>query len=91
MGHNQENISQVSTYGKISTPDELGKLIRFKRKEIGIRQEVAAGMAGVGTKFLSQLENGKESAELGKALQVLRKMGLDVYIFPRSADPFKER
>lgn len=91
MGHNQENISQVPTYGKISTPDELGKLIRFKRKEIGIRQEVAAGMAGVGTKFLSQLENGKESAELGKALQVLRKMGLDVYIFPRSADPFKER
>jgi len=91
MEPNQKNISAEPTYGKIVTPDELGRLIRFKRKEVGVRQEVAAGMAGVGTKFLSQLENGKETAELGKTLQVLRKMGLDVYIFPRSADPFKER
>jgi len=91
MGFDRENISQEPTYGKIVTPDELGRLIRLKRKEVGVRQEVAAGMAGVGTKFLSQLENGKETAELGKTLQVLRKMGLDVYIFPRSADPFKER
>ena len=91
MDLDQKNISEEPTYGKIVTPVELGRLIRFKRKEIGVRQEVTAGMAGVGTKFLSQLENGKETAELGKTLQVLRKMGLDVYIFPRSADPFKER
>jgi HTH-type transcriptional regulator/antitoxin HipB len=91
MGRPREDINQEPVYGKISTSDELGKIIRFKRKEIGVRQEVAAGMAGVGTKFLSQLENGKETAELGKTLQVLRKMGLDVYIFPRSAAPFKER
>jgi HTH-type transcriptional regulator / antitoxin HipB len=91
MGLNQENIIQESAYGKISTSEELGRIIRHKRKEIGVRQEVAAGMAGVGTKFLSQLENGKETAELGKTLQVLRKMGLEVYIFPRSSDPFKER
>ena len=91
MGHDQVNNSQEPGYGKISTPEELGRIIRFKRKEVGIRQEIAAGMAGVGTKFLSQLENGKETAELGKTLQVLRKMGLEFYIYPRSADPFKER
>ena len=68
-----------------------GRIIRYKRKEIGVRREVAAGMTGVGTKFLSQLENGKETAELGKTLQVLRKIGREVYISPRSADPFKER
>lgn len=91
MGLDREKIIQEPAYGKISTPEELGRIIRFKRKEIGIRQEIAAGMTGVGTKFLSQLENGKETAELGKTLQVLRKMGLEVYIFPRSADPLKER
>jgi transcriptional regulator with XRE-family HTH domain len=91
MGRQQEDINQYPAYGKISTPEELGGIIRFKRKEIGVRQEIAAGMVGVGTKFLSQLENGKETAELGKTLQVLRKMGLEVYIFPRSVDPFKER
>ena len=91
MGRQRENIDHEPAYGKICTSEELGRIIRFKRKEIGVRQEEAAGMAGVGTKFLSQLENGKETAELGKTLQVLRKMGLEVYIFPRSADPFKER
>lgn len=91
MGLIRKNIIQDQAYGKITTPEELGRIIRLKRKEIGVRQEIAAGMAGVGTKFLSQLENGKETAELGKALQVLRKMGLEVYIFPRSADPLKER
>lgn len=91
MGRQREDIDHETAYGKISTSEELGRIIRFKRKEIGVRQEVAAGMSGVGTKFLSQLENGKETAELGKTLQVLRKMGLEVYIFPRSADPFKER
>ena len=65
-------------------------LIEDARVEAKRMQEVAAGMCGVGTKFLSQLENGKETAELGKTLQVLRKMGLEIYIYPRSANPFKE-
>ena len=91
MGLKQGVTSQDAVYGKISTAEELGRVIRRKRKETGLQQEVAAGIAGVGTKFLSQLENGKETAELGKTLQVLHKMGLEVYIFPRSIDPFKER
>lgn len=91
MARKREGVDHDIAYGKVSTPEELGGIIRRKRKEIGVRQEVAAGMAGVGTKFLSQLENGKETAELGKTLQVLRKMGLEIYIFPRSADPFKEQ
>jgi len=78
-------------YGKVDTPEMVGRVVRRKRKETGIKQEIAAGMCGVGTKFLSQLENGKETAELGKTLQVLRKMGLEVYIYPRSANPLKDR
>lgn len=85
------NDGQTSPYGKIVSAADLGKIIRCKRKEVGLLQETAAGMSGVGTKFLSQLENGKETAELGKVLQVLRKLGLEVYVFPRSADPLKGR
>ncbi len=91
MARQRKNTDQDIVYGKISTPEELGRLVRLKRTEIGVVQETAAGMAGVGTKFFSHLENGKETAELGKVLQVLRKMGLEVYIYPRSADPFRER
>ena len=76
-------------YGKVSTPLEIGQIIALKRKDIGLKQEVTAGVSGVGTKFLSQLENGKETAELGKTLQVLNGLGLELYIFPRSQKPFK--
>jgi Uncharacterized protein conserved in bacteria len=87
----QKTKDHETVYGRIVSAKDLGQAIRSKRKEIGMRQETAAGMTGVGTKFLSQLENGKETAELGKALQVLYKMGLELYVFPRSADPLKER
>ncbi|MEI6703313.1 MAG: transcriptional regulator [Deltaproteobacteria bacterium] len=83
---NNDNATQLR-YGKISSSQDIGRIIKLKRKEVGIKQDVAAGISGVGTKFLSQLENGKETAELGKTLQVLRKMGLDVFIYPRSATP----
>jgi transcriptional regulator with XRE-family HTH domain len=85
----KDTNSSNNAYGKVTTAEDVGRIIRAKRKETGVRQEMAAGMSEVGTKFLSQLENGKETAELGKTLRVLRKLGLNVYIYPRSADPIK--
>lgn len=78
-------------YGRVTTAADIGRVIRQKRREVGAHQETAAGLAGVGTKFLSQLENGKETAEVGKVLQVLSAMGLEVYIFPRSQNPLRKR
>ena len=91
MSDTATKIPPVSSYGKISTAAELGRAIRDKRKEVATLQEDAAALSGVGTKFLSQLENGKETAELGKVLQVLRAMGLELYIYPRSQDPLGTR
>jgi len=91
MEADHDDTKKAAAYGRIANTEQLGRVIRLKRKETGLRQELAAGMTGVGTKFLSQLENGKETAELGNALQVLQRMGLEMYVFPRSADPFKER
>lgn len=91
MNNTVTKIPPVSSYGKISTADELGRAIRAKRKEVAALQEDAAALSGVGTKFLSQLENGKETAELGKVLQVLRALGLELYIYPRSQDPLGTR
>jgi y4mF family transcriptional regulator len=90
---NKEDAKGVRNlpYGKVVTAADIGQVIRHKRREVGSHQETAAGLAGVGTKFLSQLENGKETAELGKVLQVLKAMGLEVYIFPRSQNPLRER
>ena len=63
----------------------LGKAIRRHRKSIGLTQQVAAGLCGVGERFLSELERGKESASLGKALQVIRRLGLRVILTDRQS------
>lgn len=61
-------------------PAEIGKIVKQARKEAGLRQAQAAALCGVGTRFLSDLENGKPTLHLGKVLQVLSGFGLRVII-----------
>jgi HTH-type transcriptional regulator / antitoxin HipB len=70
-------------YGKVGSVGQVGAVIREKRRTIGMRQAELAALSGVGVRFLSELENGKASAEIGKVLLVLRRLGLDVVIQPR--------
>lgn len=61
----------------------LGKAIRDHRKSMGLSQLDAAGLCGVGERFLSELERGKTTAELGKVLQVLNRLGLRIRLDDR--------
>lgn len=69
--------------GNISTPEELGAAIRARRRELGLTQDDLAGLTGVGLRFLGELERGKTTVRLGKALQVLSDLGLELEIRPR--------
>jgi y4mF family transcriptional regulator len=80
-----EEAGEVFPYGKVETPAQIGAAIRHKRRAIGMRQAELAALSGVGIRFLSELENGKPSAEVGKVLLVLRRLGLDLLIEPRGA------
>ena len=62
----------------------LGRLIREARKEQGLTQREFADVAGVGVRFLSELERGKETAEVGLVLRVLTDAGFDVVLEHRS-------
>ena len=62
----------------ISTAD-IGCIIREERKQQHLTQTELSGLSGVGITFLSNLENGKESAEIGKALNVLTMLGIDLF------------
>lgn len=75
----QENI----TYGAIQTPEELGRLVRAHRKHRHLTLETVSGLGNVSTRFLSEFERGKETAEIGKILKALRTLGLEVIIQPR--------
>ena len=68
---------------KIKSTKDVGKAVRKKRKEDRLSLADAAALCGVGYRFLSELENGKPTVELGKTLQVLAGLGLDVRISPR--------
>jgi transcriptional regulator with XRE-family HTH domain len=68
---------------KILSPADIGIAVRRKRKSDGLTLADAAAMCNVGYRFLSDLENGKATAHVGKTLQVLSCLGLEVLILPR--------
>lgn len=65
------------------TLSEFAQKVRSQRKSAGLTQAEAAALCGVGTRFLSELENGKHSLHIGKVLQVLAGLGLTCHIQPR--------
>ena len=73
----------TAPYGKIQSTKQLGAVVRRRRKDSGVLQADAAALAGVGERFLSELERGKETAEVGKVLQVLERLGLELIVLPR--------
>ncbi|MBI4371431.1 MAG: helix-turn-helix transcriptional regulator [Elusimicrobia bacterium] len=60
--------------------EDIGEIVRQARKDAGLKQAQAAALCGVGTRFLSDLENGKPTLHLGKVLKVLHGFGLNVLI-----------
>lgn len=62
----------------------IGKLVRKSRKDQGLTQAEAAGYLNVGTRFLSDFENGKPTIQLEKALHVLKGLGLKVFTVPKT-------
>lgn len=65
---------------KIGSVNEIGNLVRLRRKSMGLSQKEAAGLCGVGIRFLSDLENGKTTLQLEKTILVLLNFGLELYI-----------
>ena len=68
--------------GRTLTPTEIGDIVRTARKGAGLRQYELAGAAGVGLRFIVDLEAGKPTAQIGKALQVLQALGCSFDIVP---------
>jgi len=62
------------------TPGEVGKIVRETRRAAGLTQQQLAGAAGVGVRFLIELEAGKPTVQVGKTLAVLAVLGCYVRI-----------
>ena len=64
----------------ITTPAELGLVVRAARRAQGVRLDDAAAFAGVGPVFAGDVEHGKETVQLGRVLKLLAQLGLEVVI-----------
>jgi len=65
------------------TSNELGKIIQKRRKSLGMKQADLALVSGTGVRFISDLENGKETCVIGKTLKVMQTLGLEPVIRSR--------
>lgn len=62
------------------TAKELGMIVQKTRKAQGMTQPQLAMACGTGVRFIVDLEAGKETCQLGKALLVVQMLGLDICI-----------
>ena len=69
--------------GKILDTKSLGDVVRQHRKLQGATQVEFASLCGGGVRFISDLENGKPTIQMGKVLQVLHSLGLELALKPR--------
>ena len=64
----------------ISTSKDFGTRLREKRKALGVTQKDLAMASGTGLRFIIDLEKGKPSCQIGKALAVAQALGLKLVV-----------
>jgi HTH-type transcriptional regulator / antitoxin HipB len=67
------------------TPDQIGNVIRETRKRLGVTQKDLALTSGTGLRFIIDLEKGKPTCEIGKALAILNTLGIQLTLTPPAA------
>ena len=68
------------------TTAQIGELIRNTRKKLGVTQRDLALTSGTGMRFIIDLEKGKETCEIGKALAILNTLGINITLTPPAKD-----
>ena len=71
---------------KVFATADIGTLARARRAALGMTQTQLADISGCGTRFISELENGKQTMQICKVLDMLHILGFDIYISERGAD-----
>ncbi len=73
-------ISKPALPATVRTVSELGDLVEAIRKQQGLTQVDVSGLAGLGMRFMVDLEKGKPTIQMQKVLDVLTQLGLEVVI-----------
>lgn len=71
----------------ITSPQSLGTALRLTRKRLGLTQADLALAAGVGLRFIVELEGGKPTVRLEQVLRVVDALGGSLSLTGLDADP----
>lgn len=71
---------------KINDASEFGKFLRKRRKELNYTQRDLSEFTGFSISYLSDLENGKQTTELGKAIYIANLLSIDIFLQERSGN-----
>jgi y4mF family transcriptional regulator len=67
---------------------KIASFIKYNRKKLNLTQEELANKAGVGIRFIRELEQGKQTLQLDKVDQVLSLFGYCVSPTKLGIDPY---
>lgn len=70
--------------------EQIGTIIKERRKELGINQQDLADLAGVGINSLVAIERGKGNPSLKTLLRILDVLGLEIKLARVSWNPGQE-
>ncbi|WP_041274322.1 helix-turn-helix domain-containing protein [Desulforapulum autotrophicum] len=63
----------------------MGKAIKDIRKKKNMTQGDLADITGTSVKFISDVERGKETTQMDKVFDLVRALGIQIYL---TIDPF---
>jgi HTH-type transcriptional regulator/antitoxin HipB len=72
----------ANMHDRADSYEVLGAEVRRRRLDLALRQDELAALAGVSTRFVHTLEQGKPTVRLDKVLAVLEQVGLDLTLEP---------
>jgi y4mF family transcriptional regulator len=63
---------------RLATAEDLGRYLRDRRRELGLTQSRLSDLAEVSRRWLSEVEAGKATAEIGLVFRLLRALDVTV-------------
>ncbi len=80
-------LSSLADMPLVTSPADLGALVRERRRERGLSQGQLAASVGVSRQWIVSVEGGKARAEIGLLLRLLNTLDLSVRVDPRPEAP----
>ncbi|WP_332819957.1 helix-turn-helix transcriptional regulator [Sphingopyxis sp.] len=72
-------VARQAIRSQLHAVADLGALVRKARLQLGFTQQSFADLAGVGRRFVSELESGKPTLEADRVLRCCAAAGIDIF------------